>query len=166
MAAIGAAYGAFSAGFPRSPLASRRRVGERFGEMAFITGWVAVALVALAGGIPAAQWLRAKRRLAPDAPRMRLHAAIGMAVAAVAFAHTLVAVPILGTPRAVGGGTLALAAGGAAFFVIVAHIGVGLQLRNPRLRERKRKRRTHLGTALAIVVTVGVHVVALLRAAG
>ena len=158
--------GGIFGGFSGSPLASRRALGDRIGEMAFITGWVAVALIVMGGGIPAVQWLRARRRLAPDALPMRVHAALGLAVAAVAFAHTLVAVPILGTPRAVGGGTLALAAGGAAFFVIVAHSGIGLQLRNPRLRERKRKRHTHLGTALAIVLTVGVHLVALLRAAG
>jgi hypothetical protein len=133
--------------------------------MALITGWLAVGLIVLAASLPALHGVRRKKRAAPDARSTRLHVAVGMATAAMAFGHVLTAVPVLGSPRALGGGMLALAVGGLAFFVIVAHVGVGLQLRNPRLRGRKEKRRTHQMTAIAIVATVGVHVIALLRAA-
>ncbi len=134
--------------------------------MALVSGWIAVVLIFVTASAPLVQWIRHKRRAAPDSPPTRVHAALGMATAAAAFGHTLTAVPVLGTSRALGGGMLALAAGGLAFFVIVAHVGVGLQLRSPRLRGRKDKRRTHQITALLIAATVGAHVVALVRAAG
>ncbi len=132
--------------------------------MALISGWIAIAFILVTASLPLIQWLRQKRRAAPDSAPTRIHASLGMATAALAFGHTLTAVPVLGTSRALGGGMTALAAGGLAFFVIVAHVGVGLQLRNPRLRKRKDKRRAHQITAVAIAVTVGAHVIALLRA--
>jgi hypothetical protein len=134
--------------------------------MALISGWIAVALIFVTASFPLVQWLRFKRRAAPDSRPTRLHASLGMATAAVAFGHTLTAVPVLGSSRALGGGMTALVAGGLAFFVIVAHVGVGLQLRNTKLRGRKDKRRTHQITAVLIAATVGAHVVALVRAAG
>ena len=49
------------------------------------------------------------------------------------------------------------------FFVLFAHVGVGLQLRNPALKRRASKRRTHVITASLIVLAIALHVV-LLRA--
>ena len=69
----------------------------------------------------------------------------------------------LDSPEAIGGGMMALLPAGAAIFVLMAHVGIGLQLRNPRLRDRPGKRRIHQGTALTIVVLVALHVVGLLR---
>ena len=96
---------------------------------------------------------------------MRVHVAIGLSVAAVAFGHTLVSVSALGDARATGGGMLALGPGAFAFLVVLAHMGIGLQLRRPNLRDRAKKRRMHVTTAIVIVVAVGAHVAALLRAA-
>lgn len=90
----------------------------------------------------------------------------GLATAFLAFLHTIVALPALGSPGAVGGGLLPLASAGCAFFLLVAHAGIGLQLRDVRLRDRARKRRTHAATAVAIVVAVTTHVAGLLSASG
>ena len=57
----------------------------------------------------------------------------------------------------------ALAPGTAAFFLLFAHVGIGLRLRDPRLRDRVRIRRWHVILALAIATTVAAHVIALLR---
>lgn len=132
--------------------------------MALVSGWIAVALIVLAAMLPLVQWIRFKRRAAPDAKPTRLHVALGISAAAASFGHTLMAVPVLGSPRAVGAGMAALGVGGLAFFIIVAHVGVGFQLRNPKLRGRKDKRRTHQITAFLIAVTVGIHVGALILA--
>ena len=132
--------------------------------MALVTGWIAVAFILITASLPLVQWLRQKRRAAPDSPPTRLHAGLGMATAALAFGHTLTAVPVLGSSRALGGGMPALAAGGIAFFVIVAHVGIGMQLRNTKLRGRKDKRRTHQITAILIALIVGAHTVILVRA--
>ena len=93
-----------------------------------------------------------------------MHVYVGMALAALAFLHTIVVIPELGTPQATAGGMLALVPGGAAFFLLVAHAGLGLQLRNPKLRERAQVRRTHTMTATLIILAVTVHAVALERA--
>ncbi|MEB2313732.1 MAG: hypothetical protein OZ928_17950 [Polyangiaceae bacterium] len=133
--------------------------------MAVVTGWLAAAFIALTGLVPLVTRLRAGKRAAPDGAPMRAHVALGLATGALAFLHTLLVVPALGAPGAISGGMLALGAGGAAFFVLVAHTGLGLQLRRPKLRERASKRRAHLGTALVILALVTTHAVALLRAA-
>jgi hypothetical protein len=86
---------------------------------------------------------------------------LGFAVAAIALAHAFAILPALGSPEAIRGGMTALAPGTAAFFLLFAHIGVGLRLRDPRLRERPRVRRWHVALASGIVVTVAAHVVAL-----
>ena len=58
---------------------------------------------------------------------------------------------------------LALMPGAVAFLVLVAHGGLGLQLRKEKLRDRPQKRRAHLVTAICIVVAVAVHAAVLLR---
>ena len=133
--------------------------------MAIYSGWLAVGLIVLAAMMPLAHRIVARRRAAPDSSTTRVHFAIGTLAAAVAFAHTLVVLPALGSPGAVGGGMAALLPGGAAFFLLVAHAGIGLQLREPRLKGRVAKRRTHVATALAIAAAIGVHVLVLSRLA-
>ena len=133
--------------------------------MAFLSGWLTVLVIVLAAAIPAAERLRHGRRAAPQGKPMVAHATLGLAAAGAAFGHTLMAVTALGSPEAIGGGMLAIVPAGAAMFVLTAHVGVGLQLRQPRLRDRAQKRRMHQGTAITVVVLVAVHVVALLRGA-
>lgn len=132
--------------------------------MASTTGWIAFALVVLAACLPIAHRIARGKRAAPESAFMRTHVAIGLSVAVVAFVHTLVSVSALGDARATGGGMLALAPGAFAFLVVLAHMGIGLQLRRPNLRDRARKRRTHVTTAILIVAATTAHVVALLRA--
>ncbi|WP_394823903.1 hypothetical protein [Pendulispora albinea] len=130
------------------------------------SGWIAVVLIAAAAMLPLGHHLYAKRRAAPDSPWTRLHVVFGVSVVGIAFVHTMAIIQMLGSPAAVGGGMLALLPGGIAFFLLMAHAGLGLQLRDVRLRGRARKRRAHLATATAIVVTVAAHVIALVRARG
>ena len=130
--------------------------------MAIWTGWLAAALIVATGCFPIVMRFRLGKRALPDAKPMRWHVMVGLTTGTIAFLHTLVVVPALGAPGAVGGGMLALGAGGLAFFALVAHTGLGFQLRRPKLRDRVQKRRAHLTTAILIVALVGVHVVALL----
>lgn len=133
-------------------------------RMAKWSGYIAVALILLAASFPLFYRMSAHRRAAPESPTVRLHVVLGLATAFVAFVHTIVALPSLGSPGAVGGGLLPLASAGCAFFLLVAHAGIGLQLRDIRLQGRARKRRTHAATAIAIVVAVTAHVAGLLSA--
>lgn len=132
-------------------------------SVAFYSGWLTVVVIVLAATMPALARLREGKRSAPLAPPMVAHANLGLAAAGCACVHTLMAVTALGSPGAIAGGMLALLPAGAAVFVLMAHVGIGLQLRRPRLRDRADKRRIHQGTALAIVVLVAAHVIGLLR---
>ncbi len=134
--------------------------------MAFYSGWLATVAIVLAAAVPIVQRLRAGKRAAPGSPTIRLHVVLGLTTAAFAFAHTLAALPALGSPAAIGGGVAALLPAGAAFFLLVAHAGLGLQLREVRLKDRVRKRRMHTTTAVLISVAVAVHAVLLERARG
>jgi hypothetical protein len=130
--------------------------------MASWFGWLAVAALLWAAALPLGFRVRNKRRAAPDSPTVRAHVIAGSATAAIAFLHTFMILPELGSSEAIGSDG-ALAAGGLAAFVVLAHVGIGLQLRDVRLRDRIRKRRMHVITALTILVSVSAHV-ALLRA--
>jgi len=131
--------------------------------MAVWTGWLAVAAIVLAVLVPTAQRIRTGQRGAPGSRPIRIHVYVGMATAALAFTHTLVIIPSLGSPAAISGGVAAMMAAGAAFFLLVAHAGLGLQLREPKLKDRKKKRRMHTTTALLIALAVTAHVVLLRR---
>jgi predicted membrane channel-forming protein YqfA (hemolysin III family) len=131
---------------------------------ASITGWLAIALVALAAAVPAVHHVRVGRRAAPDSRATSLHVSIGLATAAVAFFHSLFAVLSLGSASAIGGGVLTLGAGGIAFLVLLAHTGLGLQLRDVKLRRRAEKRRAHALTASLIAIAAVVHAAALIAA--
>ena len=132
--------------------------------IAIWSGWFATTAIVLAALVPIVQRVRAGKRAAPGSGPIRLHVTIGFATAALAFLHTMAVLPALGSPAAIAGGLLAMLGGGAAVFLLVAHAGRGLQLRDPKLRERARKRRTHTTTAVLIALAVGVHVTLLLRA--
>jgi hypothetical protein len=134
------------------------------GTLAQWSGWITVALIVSAAVVPIGHRLRAGKRAAPDAPAIRGHVALGVSAALVAFGHTLSALMSLGSERATAGGNLAIVPGCAAFLIVVAHVGIGLQLRDVRLRDRARQRRKHVATAIAIAISGGVHVGALVTA--
>ncbi len=129
--------------------------------MAFATGWLSTTALIVAALIPLGYRLRMRRRAAPTSKPIRVHVIVGLIVLSLAFLHTLAAIPALGSPAATGGGNLAIVPAGAAFFLLVAHAGLGFQLRRDSLRDRVKKRRAHAATALAIALAVGVHVVLL-----
>ncbi len=132
-------------------------------SLAFWTGWLAVLAIAFAVLVPAVQRLRHGKRAAPGSEPIRLHVMVGLATAAFAFLHTIVVIPELGNPAVTAGGMTALFPAGAAFFLLVAHAGLGLQLRDPKLKDRTKKRRMHTTTAVLIVLTVTIHAVVLER---
>lgn len=133
-------------------------------SLAAVTGWIAAGSIVGAGLVPLVQRLRAGKRGAPGSPPVRLHVTFGFVTSSVAFGHTLTVVPALGSEAATAGGMMALLPGGLAFFLLVAHAGLGLQLRRDKLRDRVAKRRAHTFTALSIATMVAWHAVALLRA--
>jgi hypothetical protein len=121
------------------------------------SGWLTLGLVFTAGLVPLGFRLRHRRRAAPNSGPISLHVALGLAVVAAAFVHSVLGVLSLGSERAIGASELSIWAGVIAVLVLMAHVGVGLQLRNPKLRERTRLRRWHLTTALTIAVCAVVH---------
>ena len=126
--------------------------------MAFWVGWIAVLAIALSATIPLGFRFRMKRRAAPDSTPIRFHIALGTVTTVMAFVHALFGLSDLGSSAALGGGFMALMMGGVAFVLIIAHAGIGLQLRDIRLRDRVRQRRRHVATALAIAAAVIAHV--------
>ena len=122
-------------------------------------------LIALSASVPLGFRWRARRRATPDSTPISLHVRLGFATVCVAFAHTILVLPGLGSPAAFGGGFAVFLPGLGAFFLLIAHGGLGLQLRDVRLRDRARKRRAHVLTAIALAVAVGAHVIPLVRAA-
>jgi membrane-bound metal-dependent hydrolase YbcI (DUF457 family) len=123
------------------------------------SGWLALALVMSAAAIPIGHRLRVGRRAAPQSATTALHVTLGVATTAAAFTHALFGVFSLGSPRAIGAGNAGLAAGALALLVLMAHVGIGLQLRDPKLRTRQEKRRTHQVTALIISACAIGHIV-------
>ena len=90
---------------------------------------------------------------------------LGLTATSMALLHTFAAVAALGSPAAIRGGMTALVPATAAFFLLFAHIGVGLRLRNARLRARVKVRRWHVILAMTIAATVAAHITALRSAA-
>lgn len=125
------------------------------------TGWLALVAIVVAATIPLATRLRLGKRAAPGSAPIRAHVVLGLVTSACAFAHTLVVIPALGSPAATGAGMTAIAPAGLAFFLLVAHAGLGLQLRDEKLKTRAKTRRSHAITAMLIAVAVSVHVIAL-----
>lgn len=131
--------------------------------LASASGWLATAAIAFSVVVPVLQRLRFGKRAAPGSPSIQTHVKVGMATAALSFAHTLSIITELGSPEAIAGGIGALGSAGAAFFLLVAHAGLGLQLRDPKLKDRVRKRRMHTTTAVLIGAAVATHIVMLMR---
>lgn len=129
--------------------------------MALWSGWLAAIAIVLAGAIPLGTRLRMGRRGAPTSRPIRLHIVLGLVTSALAFGHTILVIPALGSPAATGAGPLAIAPAGLAFFLLVAHAGLGLQLRDEKLKTRAKTRRSHAMTAAAIVLAVGIHILTL-----
>ena len=125
------------------------------------SGWVAVALIVLAASVPLSQRAFVHRRALPGSPPIRLHVFLGLATTAAALGHSLAVLPSLGSPSVVGAGMLAVAPAMLGFFLLFAHVGVGLQLREPKLKDRAKKRRLHVMLASGIALAVTAHIVAL-----
>lgn len=128
------------------------------------TGWAAVTLIATAALVPLVHRARAGKRAVPGSGTLRAHAALGLATSACVLVHGVSVLGELGSSEAIGGGMTAFAPGAAAFFLLFAHVGVGLQLLQPKLRDRPKKRRTHVILAISIATLAAGHVIALLRA--
>lgn len=127
------------------------------------TGWLAAALVVAAGAVPLGHRALLRRRAALDSRPIRSHVFVGSLAACAGFVHALAILPSLGSEAAIAFGMQALGPGALAFLLLVAHVGVGLRLRDPKLRGRPRVRRTHLGFATAIAVVVVLHALLLAR---
>ena len=133
--------------------------------MALKSGWLAAALILIAASIPLLYRARNSKRATPESPTIRTHVILGLATSLAAFLHTGLVLPELGSEAAVGGGSVAFLVGALAFLVMVAHGGLGLGLRNPKIRDRAQRRRRHATTAVMLALLVVVHVVALRRGA-
>jgi hypothetical protein len=132
--------------------------------MAVWSGWLATSAIVIAATIPLATRLRLGRRGAPSSTAIRTHVILGLGTSAVAFIHTLLVIPALGSPAATGGGMTAIAPAGLAFMLLIAHAGLGLQLRDEKLKTRAKTRRSHATTAIAIARAVSIHIVTLEQA--
>jgi hypothetical protein len=130
-------------------------------SLAAVSGWLAVTTFLAGASVPVAQRIKLGRRAAPDSRALGAHAVLGIGTAVIALGHTICILPQMGSPAAVAGGTLAIAPGVLAFFLLFAHVGVGSRLRDRTLRTRAKTRRTHLLLASAIAICLVVHVVAL-----
>jgi hypothetical protein len=130
-------------------------------DLASWSGWLGAALIIAAAFVPLGHRVFVRRRAVPTSGAIQGHVILGFAATAVALLHAFAVIPALGSPAAIKGGMTALAPATAAFFLLFAHVGVGLRLRNPRLRERVRTRRWHVVLAVAIAATVAAHVTAL-----
>lgn len=134
-----------------------------FSSIGAITGWVAAAIVVAAGTVPTGHRIFRGRRATLESQPIRSHVVIGASAAALAFGHALAVLPSLGSAEAIGAGDWPLASGALAFLLLIAHVGVGQKLRNPKLKTRPSTRRTHVAFASAIILAIGWHVVMLLR---
>jgi hypothetical protein len=133
-------------------------------DLAAWSGWIAAVLVVAAALVPLSHRVFLGRRAAPGSRFMGGHVVIGMSASIVALLHTFALLPALGSPAAIRGGMSALGPGAAGFFLLVAHVGVGLRLRGKVRGDRARLRRRHVALAIAIGVAISAHVVALVRA--
>lgn len=128
------------------------------------TGWAALALLASAALVPLVHRAQAGKRALPGSGTLRAHAALGLATSAMVLVHGGSTLGSLGSSEAVGAGMTAFAPGAVAFFLLFAHVGVGLRLLKPKLKDRAKQRRTHVVLATSIATLAAVHVIALLRA--
>jgi quinol-cytochrome oxidoreductase complex cytochrome b subunit len=130
-------------------------------SLSAISGWLAVGSFVAGACVPLVHRLKVGRRASPDSRTTGAHVVLGITTAVIALGHTICILPEMGSPEAVAGGTLAIAPGVLAFFLLFAHVGVGSRLRDRALRTRPKTRRTHLILASAIAVCLIVHIVGL-----
>ncbi|NUP04763.1 MAG: hypothetical protein HOW73_01750 [Polyangiaceae bacterium] len=135
-------------------------------NLASWTGWIAAAVMLAAAFIPLTERIRRGRRAEVQSAPIQLHVVLGLVAAGVGFLHPLTALFALGSPEAIGGGVVGLGFGGLAFVVLLAHTGLGLKLRDPKLRKRAESRRKHLATAITILLAVSAHAAACLWGGG
>ena len=128
---------------------------------ATISGWFALVLIGATALVPIITRFRLGRRASPTSSPIRIHVIAGVLVALCAFIHSLFALLSLGSAGAISGGNLALFAGAGALMVLIAHVGIGLQLRDPKLKKRAQTRRRHIVTASTISALAVVHLVLL-----
>lgn len=128
------------------------------------TGWLAALSIVIAATIPLGTRLRIGKRPAPTSGAIRTHVLLGLVTSSFAFIHTILVIPALGSPAATGAGPIAIFPAGLAFFLLVAHAGLGLQLRDEKLKTRAKTRRSHAMTAVAIAVAVTIHIITLEQA--
>ena len=128
---------------------------------AIATGWVAMGLVVIAAVVPLGYRLWRRRRPAPRSPTISWHVIVGIGTALAAFVHAVVGVTSMGSERSIAAGNLPFAAGAAAVLVLMAHVGIGLQLRDPKLKLRPQLRRRHVITAITIGAFTLIHAVLL-----
>ena len=57
--------------------------------LAIWTGWLAAAAIVCAALVPLIQRIRVGKRGAPGSAPIRMHVTVGLATAALAFAHTM-----------------------------------------------------------------------------
>ncbi len=131
-------------------------------DLATLSGFVGGAFIFGALAIPIVHCVFAHRRAVVTSRVTRTHVVFGFSAAAMAIVHTIAAIPELGSSAVIRAGMIALVPACIAFFLLFAHVGVGLRLRHPTLKKRPKVRRLHVILALSIVTTVTVHVVALL----
>jgi len=124
------------------------------------SGWLAVAAVLAAVIVPVAHRVREKRRADLRSRSVSLHVGLGLVAGATGALHPLSAILALGDPTAITAGNLGLALGAVTFLVLLAHTGLGLRLRDPKLRQRPRVRRSHVITATLIGIATAGHVIA------
>ncbi len=129
-----------------------------------LSGWATITLITAAGLVPLVARMQAKKRLPADSAPTRTHVLLGMCVCIVCFLHTGVALPNVGAPGAAAGGMLAMIPASLGFALLIAHAGLGLQLRRPKLKDRIRKRRMHTVTASVIFLAACTHVAAIMTA--
>jgi hypothetical protein len=133
-------------------------------DLASFSGWLGAALIVAAAFVPLGHRVFVHRRAVLGSPAITGHVILGLAATAMALLHTFAALPALGSPAAIRGGMAALVPASAAFFLLFAHVGIGLRLREPRLRNRVKIRRWHVVLAVTIAVTVAAHVTVLVLA--
>ena len=126
-----------------------------------VTGWTSIALIVCAAGVPLVTRIILGKRPPPESKPTRTHVLLGMAVSIICFLHTGVVLPMVGAPGAAAGGMLAMIPACIGFGLLVAHAGLGLQLRRPKLGGRARKRRMHTVTAILIFISASIHIAAI-----
>ncbi len=129
-----------------------------------LSGWATITLISAAGLVPLVARISARKRLPTESAATRTHVLLGLGVCVVCFLHTGVTLPNVGAPGAAAGGMLAMIPACLGFALLIAHAGLGLSLRRPKLKDRITKRRMHAVTATVIFLAACTHIAAIVAA--